>query len=104
MIHFVRSKMAIKTGVYHPRNPKSSSLWLLFNHHFEHFVQCYEERFEKQYGYLRNVIRSVMEKYLRCGDLKEGFARVKCENCQYEFLLALICYSYYTSFDLLVSF
>ena len=83
--------MAIKTGVYHPRNPESSSLWLLFNNHFESFVQCYEERFERKYGYLRNVIRNVVEKYLRCGDLKEGFARVKCEDCHHEFLLAFSC-------------
>jgi len=83
--------MAIKTGVYHPRNPESSSLWQLFNHHFESFVRCYEERFEKKYGFLRNVFRNVVEKYLRCGDLKEGFARIRCEDCKHEFLLAFSC-------------
>jgi hypothetical protein len=42
---------------------------------------------------LRHVIRDVVEKYLRCGDLKEGFARVKCKDCQHEFLLAFSCQS-----------
>jgi hypothetical protein len=66
-------------------------LWQLFNNHFESFVRCYEERFEKNYGYLRSVIGNVVETYLKCGDLKEGFARVKCDDCQHEFLLAFSC-------------
>ena len=85
--------MAISAGVYHPRNPESSPLWQLFNSHFQSFLNFYKERFEKKYGYFRDVISNVVEKYLKCGDLKEGFARVKCPDCKRELLLAFSCQS-----------
>ena len=50
-------------------------LSLLYNH-YEGFEQCYEERFEGKYGFLRRVIGGVVRQYLTCGDLKNGFARV----------------------------
>jgi len=30
-------------------------------------------------------------KYLECGDLREGFARIKCPDCHHEFILAFSC-------------
>ncbi|NIA09552.1 MAG: hypothetical protein GWP10_07450 [Nitrospiraceae bacterium] len=35
----------------------------------------------------------VVHDYLKCGDLKEGFARVRCTNpyCHHEYLLAFSC-------------
>jgi hypothetical protein len=36
------------------------------------------EHCEKQYGFFRPVVDEVVEEYLRCGDLHEGFARVRC--------------------------
>ncbi|MBT4525915.1 MAG: hypothetical protein HOC24_05130 [Deltaproteobacteria bacterium] len=33
----------------------------------------------------------VVRNYLKCGDLKEGFARIKCPSCQHELLLAFSC-------------
>ncbi|MGA1825748.1 MAG: transposase zinc-binding domain-containing protein [bacterium] len=50
-------------------------------------------RSNPHYGYWRPVIKEVVEEYLRCGDLKEGFARVRCPDCSYSYLLALACYS-----------
>ena len=37
------------------------------------------------------IIREVVHEYLNCGDLKNGFARVKCNNCHAEYLLAFSC-------------
>jgi len=34
---------------------------------------------------------TVIYKYLDCGDLHMGFARVRCENCGHEYLLAFSC-------------
>jgi hypothetical protein len=31
-----------------------------------------------------------MERYLDCGNLLNGFARIKCEDCSHEYLLALV--------------
>jgi ribosomal protein S27E len=78
-------------NVYHPRTPKSSPLWSLLNSHYERFQQSYVERFEKSYGFFRYVIDDSVYEYLRCGDLKEGFARVRCPDCEHEYLLSFSC-------------
>ena len=49
------------------------------------------ERFEPKYGFFRPVIREVVRNYLTCGDLKKGFARVRCGDCSKEYLLAFSC-------------
>ncbi|MBU2511980.1 transposase zinc-binding domain-containing protein [bacterium] len=77
--------------VYHPREPKKSSLWQILDKHYEAFERSYEEKFERKYGFFRPVIGDVVRSYLKCGDLKEGFARVRCPNCAHEFLLQFSC-------------
>ncbi|MCP3890804.1 MAG: hypothetical protein GY702_18320, partial [Desulfobulbaceae bacterium] len=37
------------------------------------------------------VISHVVNKYLECGDLHQGFARIKCPHCQHEYILSLAC-------------
>ncbi len=78
-------------SVYHPRMPYDSPLWRLLNNHYENFERCYEERFEQKYGFFRPVIGEVVRNYLTCGDLKNGFARVRCGDCCKEYLLAFSC-------------
>jgi len=43
------------------------------------------------WGYWRSVVGEVVEKFLACGILKHGFARVSCGSCKLEFLLAFSC-------------
>ena len=85
--------MAATAPVYHPREPTDSTLWKILHHHYEDFRAGYDERCEKQYGSFRPVVDEVVEEYLRCGDLHEGFARVRCTNpeCKHEYLLAFSC-------------
>jgi ribosomal protein S27E len=45
----------------------------------------------KQYGFFRSYIKKVIYRYLDCGDLHNGFARVKCKDCGHEYLLAFSC-------------
>ena len=78
-------------SIYHPRDPKASPLWRIFDRHYEDFEKNYQERFEKKYGFFRPVIGEVVRSYLRCGDLKDGFARVRCSEGGYEFLLQFSC-------------
>jgi hypothetical protein len=80
-----------KSAVFHPRQPEASPLWRLCNNHYEGFEQCYEERFGGKYGFFRRVIGQVVRQYLTCGDLKNGFARVRCCDCRDEYLLAFSC-------------
>jgi len=79
------------TAVYHPRKPTDSPLYRLLENHFNHFEQVYDERFERDHGFYRPVISDVVRAYLKCGDLKEGFARVRCPDCHHEYLLAFSC-------------
>jgi hypothetical protein len=68
-------------GVYRPRHQERTVLyWVLF-HHFDRFLAEYENRFEKEYGYLRPIIKELVEKYIDCGNPKCGFARVRCQDC-----------------------
>ena len=58
---------------------------------FETFKRVYEERFERAYGFYRPYLRSVIYRYLDCGVLRNGFARVRCGECGHEYLLAFSC-------------
>ena len=78
-------------GVYHPRTPRSSPLWHLLDRHFESFKQNYDIEYIREYGFYRPVISDVVEDYLNCGDLQDGFARVRCPDCHHEYLLAFSC-------------
>jgi hypothetical protein len=81
------------SGIYHPRNVKASPLYGLVEDHFDRFADLYDEQFAPTHGYWRPVIRTVAEKFLDCGDLRHGFARIRCENpdCRHEMLLAFSC-------------
>ncbi len=78
-------------GVYRQRRPRESAFYRLVEEHYEQFEQAYPERYEDRYGFLRPVIRETVYKYLACGDLKQGFARVRCRDCGHEYLLAYSC-------------
>jgi len=64
--------------LYRRRDPFASPLWKVVNRYYDEFERVYPERYEKTYGYWRPVIEDVIAKFLTCGDLREGFARVRC--------------------------
>ena len=78
-------------AVYQPRRPHESPLWQLINDRFEDFLEEYHGRFQKRYGYFRNIILDVVKKFLQCGDLRYGFTRIRCPECKKEYLLAFSC-------------
>jgi|GEM_PF-4549558 len=43
-------------------------------------------QFQPRYGSWPWVIRSTVEMFLKCGDLREEFARVRCPDCGKEML------------------
>ena len=73
-------------GIYRPRHPERTVLYRVLVHHFERFVEEYEERFERTYGFavlrreanegsfFRPIVKEVVEKYLDCGNPRCGFA------------------------------
>ncbi|MFV1967669.1 MAG: transposase zinc-binding domain-containing protein [Pirellulaceae bacterium] len=71
--------------LYRPRDPQASDLWRLMDPFFETFQQVYDARFQAKYGYCywRPVIERSVQAFLKCGDLQEGFARVRCPDCKH---------------------
>ncbi len=74
--------LSAPAAVYHPRNSQSSDYYRCVEDSFETFVQIYEERFGRTYGFCRSHLKKVIERYLECGDLHHGFPRLKCRDCQ----------------------
>src|SRR3974377_173716 len=79
--------------VYRARNPKKSPLWPCDHRHYDEFEAVYPEVYQPRYGLLRPVIPEVVHKFLECGNLERGFARVRCDHCEHEYLLAFSCKS-----------
>ncbi|MFH1083488.1 MAG: transposase zinc-binding domain-containing protein, partial [Pseudomonadota bacterium] len=77
--------------VYRPRKPQTSQYYQCVEDNFETLEQVYDDRFATKYGFLRPYVRQVIHRFLDCGILHNGFARVKCGECGYEYLLAFSC-------------
>ena len=82
---------AIPARFYRHQNPELSPFFRLVDSHFDEFERSYADRYEKQYGFWRPIIRSSIDKFKKCGDLKEGFARIKCKECGHEMFVAFSC-------------
>jgi hypothetical protein len=59
--------------------------------HFAALERVHEERFEPTHGPLRAAARRAVGRFLDCGLLEHGFARVRCDACRAEFLVAFRC-------------
>ena len=79
--------------VYRARNPKKSPLWQCASRHYDAFEEFYPEKYQPRYGVLRPIIPEVVHKFLDCGNLERGFARIRCDHCEHEYLLAFSCKS-----------
>jgi len=77
--------------VYRPRKPHLTPHYQCVQDHFETLEQLWPERFEKHFGFWRPYLKEVMLRYLACGDLHAGFARLVCQGCGRNFLLAYSC-------------
>ena len=77
--------------VYHPRQPQQTPFYHLVQRFYPQFEAVYEERYQERYGFWRPIIGTVVHKFLECGDLKQGFARVRCPKCREEFFVPFSC-------------
>jgi len=81
------------SAIYRPRHPERSVFYKLLERHFDRYVYAYEDRFEPRAGPLRAVVRRAVEAFLACGRPEGGFARVRCDTCHAEHLLAYSCHT-----------
>jgi len=97
MEHATRSERPVAGGdgcaraPYTPRRPQTSPLYRVLADHFETLERVHEERFEPTHGPLRRAARRAVGRFLDCGLLEHGFARVRCDACRAEFLVAFRC-------------
>lgn len=78
-------------GIYRPRHPERTVVYRVLFHHFGRFLSEYEGRFEKECGFLRPVVKDVVERYLDCANPRRGFARIRCPSCREERLVMFSC-------------
>ena len=78
-------------GVYQPRRPQASPLFRLVSDQLHRLQTVYDDRFAREYGPWRPVVAQVADKFLECGVLDHGFARIRCDACTHEYLLAFSC-------------
>jgi hypothetical protein len=77
--------------VYHPRQPRDSPLYRVIERYLPEFERSYHQRYESRYGPWRAIVGEVARKFLRCGDLHFGFARVRCPDCRHEMFVPFSC-------------
>ena len=76
---------------YKQRNPRKSAHFQLVDDYFETLECIWEERYLERYGFWRSHYTRVIWEYLDCGDLRNGFARIRCSDCGHEYLLPFSC-------------
>ena len=74
-------------GVYHPRNPRASPLHQCVRRHYDEL--------EAGGHFTRPVEEQALTRFLDCGDLHQGFARLYCHDCGQDYLLAFSCKARY---------
>ncbi len=73
--------------LYRPGDPQASDLWRLLEQH-DSFQQVYDDRYQAKYGFWRSIVQQSVAAFLKCGDLQEGFARIRCPDCKHEMFVA----------------
>ena len=63
----------------------------MLDQHFDTFRQVYDERYQAKYRFWRPVINLSVAAFLKCGDLQQGFARIRCPDCHHEMFVAFSC-------------
>ena len=55
---------------------------------YDEFERVYPRSYQEKYGFWRPVIGDAVAWFLKCGDVRQGFARVRCPDCWHEFFVA----------------
>ena len=76
---------------YKRRQPERSVLYKLVYNLRDELPLVWEERFQAQYGVLRDEVLKAFDEYLNCGLLCHGAARVHCDSYKHSLLVAYSC-------------
>jgi len=70
----------MSVAIYKQRNPQSTPLYFLVDSLYDKVKAVWEDRFERVYGFWRAFLDDIVMRYLDCGLVEFGFARVFCEQ------------------------
>jgi hypothetical protein len=76
---------------YQQRHPQSTILYFLVESLYEKVKAVWEQRFERSHGFWRGFVDDIVARYLDCGVVESGFARVFCGHCKDEYLQPFSC-------------
>jgi len=76
-------------GVYVPRSPTTGVLYGVVRTHLAEFLATVAARTDG--SGLPPFVTAEFRKFLRCGVLAHGFARVRCGDCAFERLVPFSC-------------
>ncbi|MCB0328966.1 MAG: transposase [Bdellovibrionales bacterium] len=73
------------------RRPEETVLYRLVYEYRDELEWSWEDRFQSDYGVLRDEVLAAFDAYLNCGILLHGCARAECEKCDHSELIAFSC-------------
>ena len=76
-----------KSSSYRRRQPERTPLYQAIHQHLSGLAQ----RLHHEGKTLPNFVHRTFASYINCGQLKNGFARLYCKNCQHNRLVAFSC-------------
>ena len=84
-------RVKAKLKKYWRREPTKTDLYRVVSSGRDELPLVLEERFQPQYGVLRDEVLKTYDAYLNCGLLEHGAARVYCDGCRHSYLVAFSC-------------
>jgi len=88
------TKTTKPTKAYNPRHPERTLLYRTIAEHFETWLELASAgQFDGQGDHHTPAlyVEKAFRKYLECGILAHGFARLRCDDCGDDFLVAFSC-------------
>ena len=88
------SPTAARSRLYNPRHPERSVLYRTVAGHFETWLALSSAgQFDGQGEHHTPpaYVEQAFRKYMECGRLNHGFARVWCDDCAHDFFVAFAC-------------
>ncbi len=71
-------------GSYRPRDPESTPFYRCLQDYWEEFKESYPFFYEAEHGPWRPVVDKTVDRFLGCGLLRPGLARLKCGRCSHQ--------------------
>jgi hypothetical protein len=76
---------------YTPRRFDKTSLFRIVYSHFDDFQESYHRFCSEKYGPFREIITHTVNRFILCGDPREGVARYECPGCHHSIVVPFSC-------------